>query len=41
MMMNNLKNKIKKCNVFSTEEKALLIALIVTFQLFEMFSEDL
>lgn len=40
MKMKELKNKIKKCKSFTNGEKSFLIALIVAYQVFEIFCDD-
>lgn len=40
MEIKDLKSKIRKCDAFTAEEKAMLIALIAVYQIFKLFNEE-
>ena len=41
MKIKEIKNKINRCKLFTSEEKSFLTALIVAYQVFQLFNEDL
>lgn len=40
MKMTALKNKIRRCEEFTNDEKAFLMAFVFAYEIFEMFYED-